>query len=323
MVLFVLYAISTAAVLWSTLFYLPYPEITQHVGFALNIVFLGFLSLLSFLAFRQELHFRSIFYQFWLLFCVSAVAGPLNFHVLYFLGDAGAFIAYVLTLVILHSLFLWVTAKTVFAYIFHDEKRWAINLLSALLVLPVSAWLFWPFWWSPEHLMNLPTWSELATKYKPLYNASAQLNIVTLLLQVAFFWHKLKTDRPLGAYADTMMFAFGLYVLVDTVDLFCQITTLELANITMLASAGILVGMCVTLILRLKYKSQSIAQYYESQLLSHDSRIDRRIGWFDRFILRSFFDPEKVGESIYLGANPSKVSVKRTSHRVERTLSRD
>lgn len=321
MVLFVLYALSTIVVLWSTLFYLPYGTTTQHFGFVLNILLLGLLSLLSFLAYRQELHFRSIFYHFWILFAALALASPIYSHASYWGGDFWNLTSYVFLQVIVHALFLWVSAKTVFAYIFRDERRWAINVLSTLVVVPICAWLFWPFWWSPEQLMNLPGWSEPTTRFMPLYHGCYEVDIATLLLLVAFFWHKLKTDRPLGAYADTILFFFGAYVLIDFVDIQCQITSIEMSNITLMVSGVILIVMSITLVLRLKYKSQSIAQYYESQLLSNDSRVDRRVGWFDRLILRSFFDPEKVGESIYLGEGRSKMKIKRSSYRVNRTQS--
>ena len=74
MALFVCYAVGIAAILWYSLIYLPFPELTHHISFALNTVLLGFVSLLSFLAYRQEKHFRAIFFQFWILFAIILVA---------------------------------------------------------------------------------------------------------------------------------------------------------------------------------------------------------------------------------------------------------
>lgn len=323
MVLFVFYAVVTAGVLGSTLFYLPFPELRQHISFGVNIVQMGLLSLLSFMAYRQELHFRVIFFHFWLLFTAVGLAAPAYYHSHYLLGQDRAIAAFVIIIILTHVLFAWISGKTVFTYIFRDEKKWAVNLLAAAIVLPLGLWWFWPYYLSPTDVLTSQIALSGGDIYDPVNRGVIKINAASLLLLVAFFLHKLKTDRPIGAYADTILFFFGVFVLIDTVEYVAQVTSVELLSITQWATSAILLAMTVTLLLRLKYQTQTIAQYYESQLLSADPRIDRRIGWFDRTILWCFFDPKKVGESVFLGTGRAQVRVKRTGSKVRRSTNLD
>jgi hypothetical protein len=315
-VLFVLYAAGIAGLLWYTLLFLPFPELTRHFGFALNIVQFGFLSLLSFLAYRQENHFRSVFFQFWILFAVIAVSAPVFYDILYWNGAAVVAVAYAYELMIVHVLFMWVAAKILFTYVFHDEKRWAINVLASVVVLPTCGWLFWPYYWSPKILWTLPTGVSADSFYNPVLNAALILNILSLLMLVAFFVHKLRTDRPIGVFADTLVLLFGLFFLVDALEIVSRVRSIELLSITQWANGIIAGAAIITLLLRLKFKSQTIAHYYESQCLSYNPNVGRRVGWFDRFIVRCFFNPEKIGQRIFLGAGRQKMTVKHSSPRV-------
>jgi hypothetical protein len=311
------YSVITAAVLWSTLFLLPTTELRENLGFSFNIIQLGLLSLLSFMCYRQELHYRTIFYHFWILFAALGLAAPAYYHFQYLCGPESSISAFVVITLLIHGLFAWVAANTVSSYYFRDEKRWAINALAAGVVLPLCAWWFWPYYWSPETILLVQKANPAADIFAPLAQAFIKINTVSLLILVAFFWHKLRTDRPIGAYADTVIFFFGLALLVDTLEYVAQVTSLELQAITQWATAAVYAALTVTMLLRLKYKTQTISQYYESQLLSSDPRIDRRVGWFDRFIIRSFFDPEKVSQSVFLGTGNAQVKVKKTSSRVK------
>ncbi len=322
MVALVAYAIAVAAAIWYTLFYLPFPLLASHFAFALNIFQLGLLSLLSFMAYRQELHYKNVFYQFWIIFAALGLTAPVIYHCWHVWGDVGGLKAFVVTSIVIHGLFLWGSVKIVSTYIFRDEKRWAINLLSSVVVLPLCLWFTWPYFWDPGAILSLPTASDPALIYLPIEVAAIRLNVLSLVILLAFFVHKLRTDRPIGAYADTLFAFYGVFLAVDTAEYLTHGTTVEYQTITQWASGLILAGMTVTLLLRLKYKSQTIAQYYESQCISHDPRIDRRIGVFDRLILWSFFDPEKVGERVYLGTGSAKMKVKRTSARISRPESK-
>ncbi|MBU0508067.1 hypothetical protein KKH27_04430 [bacterium] len=316
--LFVLYAIAIAALIWYTLFYLPFPELTRHFGFALNIVQYGFLSLLSFLVYRQARAFRSVFFQFWIAFAVATLSAPVVYHCMYVWGWKGGVAAFTVVTIVTHGFITWTICKILLHYVFRDEKRWVINVLSAVVVLPLYLWLFWPYWWSPLKLLDLPTGTDVSTLHRPVQDHFIVVNIVSLVLLLAFFWHKFRTDRPIGVYADALLYWFGGWILVETVELIAQIHRPELLNITQWAIAVVATGMLVTLILRLRFKSQSIAQYYESQLLSNDPDIGRRVGFFDRLVLWLFFDPQKVGKRIYLDTEHKKLQVKRTSSRVHR-----
>jgi hypothetical protein len=316
--LFALYLLGMAGILWYTMFYLPFAQYTQTISFALNIIQYSLLSLLSFLTYRQETHFRSIFFQFWIAFAAYALMVPLIYHMSYW-GKPGADVAaYVECEIGAHVLWMWIAVKALAHYTFHAEKGWRVNALSLSVVLPLSGWLFWPYWWSPGYILSLPTAGDVRTLYGPIQTSEIAANAVSLLLLLAFFVQKLKTDRPFGAFADTMLFLFGLTVIVNTVEIVAQVKSLELMNITQWAFGGLAAAMIVTLILRLRYKSQAIANYYESQFLSADPSIGRRIGLFDRLVLWCFFDKKEIGQRIFLGTNGRKVSVRRSSPTIRR-----
>jgi hypothetical protein len=315
MFLLLFYAVTVAGILWYTLGYLPFIELTANISFALNIAQLSLLSLLSFLVYRQEKHYRSIFFQLWFLYLALALSVPVVYHFWFWSGKSAGIIAYALALVIIHSLMAWTVANILFTYVFKDEKRWAVNGLTALVVLPIVLWLFWPYYWSPERILLSSYELNPAVVYAPIQKSAIIVNLISLLSLLAFFLHKYKTDRPIGAYADTLLFLFGLSFAVDTAEMFAQVSSVELMSITQWANGIVLAGMNISLLLRLKYKSQRIAEYYESQCLSLDPRIDRRVGIFDRIILWCFFDPKKVGARIFLGTGESKVEVKRHTPR--------
>jgi hypothetical protein len=322
-VLFIIYALGIAGLLFGTMKYLVTTDYFPFLGFCANILLYGVLSLLSFLAYRRETFFRGIFFQFWILFSFFALSGPAVLFVQKVYGQVPAVGAFVLSTIILHVLCAWVISKILFHYIFHDEKRWAINVLSSLVVFPLCCWLFWPLWFSPVSLLQLPTAVSAATIYLPIQRPAIIVDSVCLLMLLAFFLHKLRTDRPIGVFADTVLFLFGLYIAIDLVELIAQVNSLELMNITQWAYAVLAAAMAIALILRLHYKAQAIAEYYESQCLSNDPRVGRRIGFFDRLVLWCFFDPKKVGQRIFLGTGRTKVAVKRNSPRISQSGARE
>lgn len=323
MVLFVVYGAAILGLIAGTVVYLVTPDCMLFFGFYLNIVLYGILSLLSFMTYRQETHFRGIFFQFWILFACFALIGPAVLFASKVAGPEAAVGAYVATTLLMHVLFAWVIAKVLFHYVFRDEKRRAINLLSAVVVLPLCLWLFWPYWWSPVSILQLPSAASAVTLYTPVQKPAIVVNVLCLLMLLAFFLHKLQTDKPIGVFADTVLFIFGLLIVLDTVELVAQIHSLELLNITQWAYSALGVAWVVTLVLRLHYKAQTIADYYESQCVSHDPRVGRRIGLFDRLVLWGFFDPKKVGQRVFLGADHKKVTVRRSSPRVTRPSARE
>jgi hypothetical protein len=111
-----------------------------------------------------------------------------------------------------------------------------------------------------------------------------------------------------------------MMLVVETTEYVSAVTDIELLGMSQWVFSLIAAAMTVTLLLRLKFKSQTIADYYESQCISDNPDIDRRIGYFDRLIIRSFFDPEKIGKEVFLGTGRKKMKVKRTPTRVSRPM---
>lgn len=321
MFIVIAYAIGIITVLWYTLYFLPYAEYTQTLSFTLNIVQWGIVSLLSFLTFRQEQHYRSIFFQFWIFFAILALAAPSIYHFQYWSESNGGVIAYVLhSSILCRFLLAWIVINILITYVFRDEKRIVVNAITALVVLPLCLWFFWPYWWSPEAVISISPDGVPVANYHPLTISAIWVNSFSLLVLLAFFMHKLKTDKPIGAYADTLMALLGLLLAIDLVESITAVTDIKLLSISQWAYGFIAASMIVTLLLRLKFKSQTIADYYESQCISDNPDIDRRVGSFDRLIIRCFFNPEKVGKEVFLGTGRKKMKVRRTPARISRTL---
>jgi hypothetical protein len=320
MISLIAYAVGIAGILWYTLFFLPYEEITRNFGFALNIVQWGIVSLLSFLVYRQEKHYRSIFFQFWIFFAFLSLTAPIFYHFSYWSEGSGGVICYVILMIISHTLGPWIVVNILLTYLFKDEKRWAVNSLTALVVLPLCIWLFWPFWWSPSMVLSVAESGQAVVNYRPIEISIIWVNSFSLVALLAFFLHKLKTDKPIGAYADTLLFFFSLMLAFDMAEYLSNVTEINLLNLSQWSLSIIAASMIVTLLLRLKFKSQTIASYYESQCISDNPDIDRRVGSFDRLIIWCFFDSEKVGKKVFLGTGRKKMSVRRTPSRVSRTV---
>jgi hypothetical protein len=321
MISIIAYAVGIAGVLWYTLFYLPYEEITRNFGFALNIVQWGIVSLLSFLVYRQEKHYRSIFFQFWIFFAMLSLSAPIVYHFDHWYPPNGGVLAYVLCGAIINRIWVaWIVVNILFTYLFRDEKRWAVNSLTALVVLPLCLWLFWPYWWSPATVLSVTEAGQAVANYRPIEISIIWVNCFSLAALLAFFLHKLKTDKPIGAYADTLLFFFSLMLAVDTAEYLSNVTEIKFLVLSQWSLSIIAASMIITLMLRLKFKSQRIADYYESQCISDNPDIDRRVGSFDRLIIWCFFDSEKVGKKVFLGTGRKKMSVRRTPSRVSRTV---
>ena len=161
---------------------------------------------------------------------------------------------------------------------------------------------------------------EFVADYRPLEISVIWINGISLLALLAFFLHKLSTDKPIGAYADTLLFLFGLLLVLDTAEYLTTVTEIQFLILSQWAMSIVAASMIVTLLLRLKFKSQTIADYYESQCISDNPDIDRRVGSFDRLIIRCFFNPEKVSKEVFLGTGRKKMKVRRTPTRVSKTL---
>ena len=120
MITIAIYTLAIIGVLWYSLFFLPY---TPDFSFALNIVQWGIVSLLSFLTFRQERHYRSIFFQFWVFFAAVALVAPSVYFSQYWFGGNGGVITYVLHgMIFNHTVLAWIVVNIVLRYIFEMKK---------------------------------------------------------------------------------------------------------------------------------------------------------------------------------------------------------
>jgi len=319
MVAFLVYGIITLGLLATALLHPKTPEWVWEVSFMGNIAILAVLSLLSFLAYQRERHYRHVFFTLWVVFAVNALAAPFQamFHVA---GNFDNYLRYYVWYPIIgvHAAFAWSVTTITVGYMTAPSKRLVHVAIAGLALFIMVAWLYSPYMWNPlAALVQDPNGTQ-SVSYIELNRSSAILNLYSLLVLLAFYVHKYRTDRPIGAFADTLLFLFGLALTIDTAEM--MLPNLEMAFLVVSQWAMMItnVAMAVCLALRLKFKSQSIADYYESQCLSDDPAIDRRIGRFDRLILRTFFDTEKIGQKIFLGTGTARMKVRRTPTHVTR-----
>lgn len=290
-----------------------------EMSFLGNTLLLGVASLLSFLAYQREHHYRHVFFALWVVFGVYAFASPVA-AVVQVLGSPEAgirqFIWY--PFIAVHTVLAWAVTTITIGYISPPRKRLLHTAIAGLVVFIMAGWLYYPYIFDPLAAVSQNAQGTPYLNIDPLNTSNLMINVFSLLMLLAFYVHKYRTDRPIGAYADTLLFLFGLALAIDTAESFLPDLKLDFTVISQWAILIVYAAMVVSLALRIKFKSQTIADYYESQCISDDPSIDRRIGRFDRFILRTFFDTEKIGSKIFLGTGTARMKVRRTPSHVAR-----
>lgn len=319
MAVFFVYSILTLVLVVATLFSPVTPDWVWNISILSNLGILAACSLLGFLAYQREQHYRGVFFYIWLYFALTTLTLPALILVLW-LGEVNAeLIAFVwVSLIGVHSILAWSITSITVSYISTPKRQAVHSAVAGLVLFTMAAWLYSPYIWDPLAVVQETAAGEVIANYDKINLSSLVLNIYSLLMLLAFYVHKYRTDRPIGAFADTLLFLFGLALLIDTAELLLPESELKHLFISQWAILIVYAGMALSLALRLKFKSQTIADYYESQCLSDDPAIDRRIGWFDRLILRTFFDTEKIGQKVFLGTGSSQMRVRRTPAPVSR-----
>ncbi len=319
MAVFLFYVLITGTFLTLALTLPNIPDWIWNFGILGNVFLLAISSSLSFLAYQREQHYRQVFFALWIVFAVNSLANPV-FAIANSSGSydliIGTYVLYPTILV--HSVLAWAVTVITVGYVSNSAKRFLHSALAGLAVFAIAAWLYYPYVVHPLQVYEMNDAGQKVANYGNLDASSRILNMYALLMLLAFYVHKYRTDRPIGAFADTLLFLFGFALAIDTAEsLFAgsQFAQLIMSQwVIMVVNAA----MAVCLVLRLKFKSQTIADYYESQCVSDDPAIDRRIGRFDRLVLRAFFDPEKVGSKVFLGTGSSRMKVRRTPTHVMR-----
>ena len=319
MAFFVLYTILTATLVVTALLHPQSPDWVKNWTFVANALLLAAISLLSYLAYHRERNYRDVFFFFWVYFAAAALATPVFALIVEYGPPQGGVIAYILIgLIGIHTGLAWAVTGITVGY-WAPRRRRVVHLAIATLGLFAAVlWLYSPYVFDPLAIMQTAEDGSQFATYDSVWDSSVVLNVFSFLMLLAFYVHKLRTDKPIGAYADTLLFLFALLLLVDTAELMLTQSEIEILNISQWVVLLINVSMVITLVLRLKFKTQTISDYYESQCLSNDPAIDRRIGVFDRLVLRTFFDPEKIGKKVFLGTGQARLKVRRTPRPLSR-----
>jgi len=265
-----------------------------------NLVLYGFLSLLAALALRCEGHFRGVFYQMWFLFTGFSVVVSLRPFSALFCDAHLQSDVYVYSTMLLPLFLCWTVVYVLYAYVFSNWSRSRRMLLTLATVLPVWLIAFYPYYLNHHALALGRQISDAFLYYQPLYDRSVYVNLLSLSAVVSFFLIKIRSDRAIGVYIDTLMFWFCLFIIFEILYNFSRITSFSIFTISQYAATGTLLMIAATFIMRLRFLSHAAGELYESQILSPEPFVGRRAGFFDRFIRGNFFDSEAIAKRLYL-----------------------
>ncbi|MBK6766018.1 MAG: hypothetical protein IPG71_06745 [bacterium] len=154
MAAFYVYALAATAILAGTMLSPSAPEWLWSISFMGNAGLLWLTSLLAFLAYRQEQHYRGVFFYVWLYFALNSLSLP-AYVLLLATGIRDVEIAaYVwVSLIGVHTILAWSITSITVDYM-SSAKRRVFNVLVAGLVLfavsggciPPTSGIRWQFW---------------------------------------------------------------------------------------------------------------------------------------------------------------------------------
>ncbi len=275
-----------------------------------NVVLYGSLSLLSVFALQRERHFRGVFCQIWFLFTSFTVVIALEIFSTLSPSTHLQSDVYVYSTMFLPLFLCWTVVYVLYAYIFSTWSRPRRMLLTLATVLPVWLIAFYPYNLNHHALALGRQISDAFLYYQPLYDRAIYVNLLSLSAVVSFFLIKVRSDRAIGVYIDTLMFWFCLFIIFEILYNFGRITSFSIFTISQYAATGTLLMIAATFIMRLRFLSHAAGELYESQILSPEPFVGRRAGFFDRFIRGNFFDSEAIAKRLYLEAPRGHITPK-------------
>jgi len=275
-----------------------------------NVVLYGSLSLLSAFALQREKHFRGVFCQMWFLFTsFTLVIAAEIFSTLLPSGQLQSDM-YVFSTMLMPLFVCWTVVFVLYAYVFSDWPRPRRIFLTLATVLPIWLIAFYPYYFNPHALAVGRQISDPLLYYQPLFDRAIYVNLLSFSAVVSFFLIKIRSDRAIGVYIDTLMFWFCLFIIFEILYNFSWVTGFSIFTISQYAAIGTLLMIAATFILRLRFLSHAAGVLYESQILSPEPFVGRRAGFFDRFIRGNFFDSEAIAKRLYLETPRGHITAK-------------
>jgi hypothetical protein len=220
---------------------------------------------------------------------------------------------YVYSTMLLPLFMCWTVVYVLYAYILSDWSRLHRTLLTLITVLPVWLVAFTPYYLDPRALALTAGLGDAASYYAPLYDRAIYVDLLSLSAIATFFLVKLRSDRIIGVYIDTLMFWFCLLIIFQILYNFNRVTSSYFFNISQYAATGTLLMLAGTLVMRLRFLSQAAGIVYESQIVSPDPFVGRRSGLFDRFIRRNFFNSKAIEKWLFLKKPKGRIRPKHPS----------
>jgi hypothetical protein len=283
---------------------------TYSVELLINVVLYGTLSLLSVFALQREKHFRGVFYQMWFLFTSFTLLIASEIFSTLLRSDRLQSDIYVFSTMLLPLFVCWTVVYVLYAYVFSDWPRPRRIFLTLATILPVWLIAFYPYYFNPHALAVGRQISNALLYYQPLFNRAIYVNLLSFSAVVSFFLIKIRSDRAIGVYIDTLMFWFCLFIVFEILYNFSSVTVHSVFTISQYAAIGTLLMIAATFILRLRFLSHAAGVLYESQILSPEPFVGRRSGFFDRFIRGNFFDSEAIAKRVYLETPRGHITAK-------------
>ena len=133
----------------------------------------------------------------------------------------------------------------------------------------------------------------------PLWWASIKLHFFWLAMLLLYWYNSIKSDRPIGQYINSIVFAISLYIPLDLLHLYIMLFNIEVLNV--FNPYWNLIIICFfgfLLTLKLYSASNEFGKWYEQILVLGDTHFGRRRGIFDRFIYWLLFSEKKSREKL-------------------------
>lgn len=269
----------------------------------------GLLALLSAIALQREQHFRGIFYQMCFLFTSFNLLIAIRAFSTFLPGNTQSDI-YVYSTMLLPLFMCWTAVYVLYAYAFHDWSESRRIFLTLLTVLPLWLIAFWPYYFAPRALPSIPEGAPGLLYYRPLIDRATFVNLMSLSAILVFFLIKLRSDKTIGVYIDTLMFWFCVFVIFEILFDFGNVTNYAVLKKSQFPAAATLAMLAVTFVLRVRFLSQAAGKLYESQLVSPEPFIGRRSGIFDRFIRGNFFNSKANKKRLFLETPRGRITLR-------------
>ncbi len=180
----------------------------------------------------------------------------------YMIGNNYTLFYYLQYSIVARSLFLNVfVVYTVVKQVFYKWQMGKRYALTAVIVLPVVVYCFYPYLSDPQHIFAM----ELAYR-KDLYSRLFTSNHLSLVFLLLYGYLVYKKDHPLGEYINSLMAFFFFFSIFNAVDNLALILQFKIPQISQYFLMACLVILTAVLFQKLCFLASDYGQFYEALL---------------------------------------------------------